>query len=161
MSEGGQHLRMGLGEDAHRLQAGRALWLGGVRVESERGAQAHSDGDVLLHALSDALLSALALGDIGIWFPDTDPRWRGLQSTHILRETLSRVAEYGWEPVQVSAVVTLDSPRLGSYRERIQSGVAEHLGLLPTRVGLTFKTSEGLAPDHVQARVLIRLRSVG
>ncbi len=150
-------MRIGYGEDSHRLEAGRPLWLGGVRIESPHGPVAHSDGDALLHALADALLSALALGDIGLLFPDTDPRWRGVDSTVILAEALRRVRDRGYRPRQVSAVVTLDRPKLNPYRGRIQERLAHLLALSAEDVGLSFKTSEGLAPAHVQARAVVLL----
>ncbi|AGK05530.1 2-C-methyl-D-erythritol 2,4-cyclodiphosphate synthase [Meiothermus ruber DSM 1279] len=148
---------MGYGEDAHRLGEGRELWLGGVRIESDRGAIAHSDGDVLLHALSDALLSAFALGDIGSYFPDHDPKWKGLESRVILEVVLQKVRESGYRLSQLSAVVTLDRPKLGPHRTSIQQHLALLTGLPEKRVGLTFKTSEGLAPDHAQCRVVVYL----
>lgn len=136
---------------------GRELWLGGVRIESDRGAIAHSDGDVLLHALSDALLSAFALGDIGSYFPDHDPKWKGLESRVILEVVLQKVRESGYRLSQLSAVVTLDRPKLGPHRTDIQQHLALLTGLPEKRVGLTFKTSEGLAPNHVQCRVVVYL----
>lgn len=154
-------LRIGYGEDAHALIAGRPLVIGGVEIESERGSVAVSDGDVLLHALADALLSAWALGDIGKLFPPDDPGSRQLDSSVIVRrvlELLARRQEGGWHIANVAAVVTLDSPKLGSLRERIQREVSGLLSLPDGAVGVTFKTSEGLAPDHVQARVTVLLQ---
>lgn len=153
-------MRIGFGEDAHRLEPGRALWLGGVHIPSERGARAHSDGDVLLHALCDALLSACALGDIGVLFPDTDAQWKDLQSRVILEAVLERVARAGYRVSQLSGVVTLDRPKLGPHRAAIQARLAELLSLPEERVGLSFKTSEGLAPDHVQARCMALLEAL-
>jgi 2-C-methyl-D-erythritol 2,4-cyclodiphosphate synthase len=150
-------MRIGFGEDAHRLEVGRELWLGGLLIESPRGAVAHSDGDVLLHALSDALLSAFAMGDIGMLFPDSDPKWKGLESRMILDLVLGKVRESGYILGQMSAVITLDRPKLGPYRSALQQHLAELVGLVKDRIGLTFKTSEGLAPDHIQARVMVYL----
>jgi 2-C-methyl-D-erythritol 2,4-cyclodiphosphate synthase len=150
-------MRIGFGEDAHRLEVGRELWLGGLLIESPRGAVAHSDGDVLLHALSDALLSAFALGDIGMLFPDSDPKWKGLESRMILDLVLGKVRESGYILGQMSALITLDRPKLGPYRSALQQHLAELVGLVKDRIGLTFKTSEGLAPDHIQARVMVYL----
>ena len=150
-------MRIGYGEDAHRLVPGRPLVLGGVAIPSERGPLAHSDGDALLHAITDALLSALALGDIGALFPDTAPENAGRSSEAFVQEALRRVEARGYRAVQVSATVVLDRPKLGPYRERIRSSVARILGLEEERVGLTFKTSEGLAPDHLQARAIALL----
>ncbi|WP_425148315.1 2-C-methyl-D-erythritol 2,4-cyclodiphosphate synthase [Deinococcus sp.] len=149
-------LRIGYGEDAHRLEAGRELWLGGLKVpDSPHGAVAHSDGDAALHAVSDALLSGLALGDIGQYFPDTDPAHAGLDSRVILKRCLELVAARGYTPHNVALVVTLDSPKLGPLRSQIAASVAALLGLEPGAVGVSFKTSEGLAPAHVQVRVTL------
>jgi len=156
---------IGYGEDAHRLEAGRKLWLGGVEVDAERGPVAHSDGDALLHALADAVLSAVGAGDIGEVFPDADPQWAGLSGAELLERVLELA---GAHPLacerprcgrvrQVRAVVTLDRPRLAPYREAMRRRVAELCGLAPADVSVAFKTSEGLAPDHVQARALVVL----
>lgn len=133
--------------------------IGGVAVPSERGADAHSDGDVLLHALADALLSTHALGDIGKLFPPSDPAFEGLDSRAIVRRVRADLESYAGPTTitNVAAVVTLDAPKLGALRERIAATVADLLGLPPERVGITFKTSEGLAPDHVQASVVLEL----
>ena len=150
--------RIGYGEDAHRLAEGRALWLGGHSVpEAPRGAVAHSDGDALLHALSDAVLSAFALGDIGMHFPPGRPETEDMDSRLILTRCLAMVAERapGARLVNAAAVVTLDAPKLGPHRDAVVASCAEFLGLAPGRFGLTFKTSEGLAPDHVQARATV------
>lgn len=155
-------LRVGYGEDSHALELGQPLIIGGVRVQSERGSVAHSDGDVLLHALADALLSAWALGDIGKLFPPGDPATRQLDSSVIVKQVLSLLAaryEGGWRIANVAAVVTLDSPKLGGYREQIQASVRGILQLPEGAVGVTFKTSEGLAPTHIQARVTVLLQN--
>jgi 2-C-methyl-D-erythritol 2,4-cyclodiphosphate synthase len=150
--------RIGYGEDAHRLEAGRALWLGGLNIEgAPHGAVAHSDGDAVLHALADALLSGLALGDIGQYYPDTDPANAGLESPVILRRCLELVREHGYQPLNVALVVTLDKPKLGGLRSEIAARVAELIGLAVTEVGVSFKTSEGLATGHVQVRVTVLL----
>lgn len=148
-------LRIGFGEDAHRLEAGRSLVLGGVAIPSPRGAVAHSDGDALLHALADALLSSLALGDIGVFFPPSNPAFKDLNSREIVHLALREVRERGGELVNVALVVTLDAPRLGPHRAVITERVASLLELPEHRVGLGFKTSEGLAPEHVQARATV------
>ena len=150
--------RTGYGEDAHRLVKGAALVLGGVRVPSEWGASAHSDGDVIFHTAADALLSAVAAGDIGQYFPDTDPQFRGLDSAVIVRRALETVRERGYVPVNLALVVTLDRPKLGPLRAEMTERTAALLGLTPAQVGLSFKTSEGLAPEHVQARATVLLR---
>jgi 2-C-methyl-D-erythritol 2,4-cyclodiphosphate synthase len=155
-------LRIGFGEDAHRLAPGRPLTLGGVAVPgAERGAVAHSDGDALLHAVADALLSAWALGDIGQHFPDTDPAHAGLDSRAIVARARALIADRAPNArlVQVSAVVTLDRPKLGPHRSAVTAALAGLLDLPVDRVGLTFKTSEGLAPDHAQARATVLWRA--
>ena len=153
-------LRVGFGEDAHALVPDRRLVLGGVEVPSLRGAAAHSDGDALLHALADALLSSLALGDIGIYYPPSDEAFRDMDSREIVSRCLGTLHTRGAELVNAVLVVTLDTPKLGAYRADISKSVAALLKLPPERVGLGFKTSEGLAPNHVQARatVLVRVR---
>ncbi len=151
--------RIGYGEDAHRLAPGRRLVLAGLEVtDSPVGAIAHSDGDAVLHAVSDALLSSLALGDIGKLYPDTDPEWKGLDSSVILRDVLERVRLGGLEIINLAVVVTLDKPKLGPLRDTMAAKLAEVLGLEANRVGITFKTSEGLAPEHVQTRATVLLR---
>ena len=153
------NIRIGLGEDAHKLEAGRALVVGGVEITSERGAAAHSDGDVLLHALADALLSGLALGDIGLYFPPSHPDFKNLDSADIVRRILSLLGENSetFYVKNVALVVTLDTPKLGTYREAMQRRVADLLGVAPQAVGIGFKTSEGLAPDHIQASATVLL----
>ena len=152
------HHRIGYGEDAHRLEPGRPLVLAGVTVpDSPHGAVAHSDGDAVLHAVADALLSSLALGDIGKLYPDTDLQWRGLDSAVILRDVLERVRSQGWRLVNLAVVVTLDRPKLGPLRDTMAAHLAALLALEPDRVGITFKTSEGLAPAHVQTRATVLL----
>ena len=153
-------IRIGYGEDAHRLATGLTLTLAGVMIEdSPHGAVAHSDGDAVLHAVADALLSALALGDIGKLYPDTDPKWRRLDSSVILQDVLARVTLLGWRIGNVACVVTLDQPKLGSRRDLMAAKLAELLGISASDVGLSFKTSEGLAMAHVQTRVAVLLTS--
>ncbi len=150
-------MRIGYGEDAHRLAPGRRLVLGGVAIPSELGPVAHSDGDALLHAVTDAVLSAVAAGDIGSLFPDTAPENAGRDSRDFLRAALERARVRGYRVAQVSATVVLDRPRLGPHRAAIAARLAGLLGLPEDRVGLSFKTSEGLAPDHLQARAVALL----
>lgn len=153
------NMRIGFGEDAHALVPDRRLILGGVEVPSLRGAAAHSDGDALLHALSDALLSSLALGDIGVYFPPSDPVYKDMDSREILSRCLGTLRTHGAELVNVSLVVTLDTPKLGPYREEIAVSLGKLLKLPAERIGLGFKTSEGLAPNHVQARATVLVRA--
>jgi 2-C-methyl-D-erythritol 2,4-cyclodiphosphate synthase len=150
-------MRLGYGEDSHLLAEGRPLYLCGLQIPSPLGAQAHSDGDAALHALTDALLSAYGLGDIGLLFPDTDPRWQGVRSEVFLREALRLVEVRGGRLLQASLVLTLDRPKLSPHRQALEESLSRLLGLPQDRVGLSFKTSEGLAPKHVQARAVVLL----
>src|SRR6516165_3646002 len=106
-------MRVGLGHDTHRLAEGRPLLLGGVRVEHARGLVGHSDADVVLHAVTDALLGAAGLGDLGDAYPDTDPAWRGVDSARFLSETLDRLNRAGWRTVNVDVIVFAQEPKLG------------------------------------------------
>jgi 2-C-methyl-D-erythritol 2,4-cyclodiphosphate synthase len=154
------NLRIGYGEDAHALAEGRPLVIGGVTIpDSPLGAVAHSDGDVLLHALSDALLSTFALGDIGYYFPPSDERYKNMDSQKILEHVLLELQGHSndFQIQNLAAVITLDTPKLGKHREAIQNKVATLLGLEPRNVGITFKTSEGMATGHIQARVTVLL----
>ncbi|GAB5602816.1 2-C-methyl-D-erythritol 2,4-cyclodiphosphate synthase [Thermus sp. FJN-A] len=150
-------MRIGYGEDSHRLEEGRPLYLCGLQIPSPVGALAHSDGDAALHALTDALLSAYGLGDIGLLFPDHDPRWRGERSVVFLQEALRLVRERGGKLVQVSLALILDRPRLATHRKALVENLSRLLQVPEDRIGLTFKTSEGLAPGHVQARAVVLL----
>ncbi len=152
------NFRIGYGEDAHKLEAGRKLVLAGLEIpDSPYGAIAHSDGDAILHAVSDALLSSLALGDIGKLYPDTDPKWHGMDSSIILRDCLTRTKTAGLEIVNLAVVVTLDRPKLGALRDTMRDHLARLLETASENVGITFKTSEGLAPMHVQTRATVLL----
>jgi 2-C-methyl-D-erythritol 2,4-cyclodiphosphate synthase len=135
-------MRVGIGHDTHRLEAGRPLVLGGVRVEHPRGAAGHSDADVVLHALTDALLGAAGLGDIGDAYPDTDPAWRGADSARFLLETLDRLNRAGWQPVNVDIIVFAQEPKLGPVKAAIRANLARLLGLPADRVNVKAKTGE-------------------
>jgi 2-C-methyl-D-erythritol 4-phosphate cytidylyltransferase/2-C-methyl-D-erythritol 2,4-cyclodiphosphate synthase len=136
--------RLGLGHDLHRLESPGPLRLGGVDVESEAHAVGHSDGDVLLHALADAVLGALALGDLGQHFSDRAPENRGRDSADFLRRALELARARGYAPSQVDAVVKLEHPKLALHRERLVARVAELLALPRDRVSIKAKTGEGL-----------------
>ena len=118
--------------------------LGGVRVPHTQGVQAHSDGDVVLHALCDALLGAMAAGDIGMHFPDTDPQWRGADSRVFLRHIPGLLRERNYTVVNVDTTVLADAPRLGKYREQMRSNIAADLNISATQVNIKATTSEGL-----------------
>ncbi|HSW49152.1 MAG TPA: 2-C-methyl-D-erythritol 2,4-cyclodiphosphate synthase [Bryobacteraceae bacterium] len=139
-------LRAGVGWDVHRLAAGRPLILGGVSIPSELGLIGHSDADVLAHAITDALLGAAALGDIGLHFPDTDPRWAGADSLHFVRKACELVKAAGYSVVNIDSTVLLERPKLKDYRTVMRERLAEALGLPVDRVSVKFKTAEGLGP---------------
>ena len=139
-------VRIGQGWDSHRLALGRPLILGGVRVPSEFGLEGHSDADVLSHAITDAILGAAALGDIGMHFPDSDPKWKGSDSLVFLRHARELAEARGYRIVNVDSTIILERPRLKDYREAIRNKVAETLGVDPSRVSLKFKTAERLGP---------------
>jgi 2-C-methyl-D-erythritol 2,4-cyclodiphosphate synthase len=139
-------IRTGLGWDVHRLAAGRPLILAGVRVPSEAGLDGHSDADVLAHAITDAILGAAALGDIGMHFPDTDPQWKGCASLEFLRLAKALMEEAGFRLVNVDSTVVLERPKLKDYRQAIREKLAGTLGLSLDRVSVKFKTAEKLGP---------------
>ena len=139
-------VRIGQGWDSHRLAPGRPLILGGVRVPSEFGLEGHSDADVLSHAITDAILGAAALGDIGMHFPDSDPQWKGSDSLVFLRHARELAEARGYRIVNVDSTIILERPRLRDYREAIRNKLAEALGVDPSRVSLKFKTAERLGP---------------
>ncbi len=139
-------IRTGLGWDVHRLAAGRPLILAGVRVPSEAGLDGHSDADVLAHAITDAILGAAALGDIGMHFPDTDPQWKGCASLEFLRHAKALMEEAGFRLVNVDSTVVLERPKLKDYRQAIREKLAGTLGLSLDRVSVKFKTAEKLGP---------------
>jgi 2-C-methyl-D-erythritol 2,4-cyclodiphosphate synthase len=138
--------RIGNGHDRHALEPGGPLRLGGVDVPHDRHAIGHSDADVLLHALTDALLGAAALGDIGELFPDTDPANRGRDSAEMLREALRRVEAAGYAIVNLDCTVMAQRPKLGDHKRSIRGRIADILGIDPGQVGLKAKTGEGLGP---------------
>jgi 2-C-methyl-D-erythritol 2,4-cyclodiphosphate synthase len=138
--------RTGIGWDVHRIAPGKPLILGGVRVEAEFGLEGHSDADVLSHAITDALLGAAALGDIGMHFPDTDPRWKGCDSLVFLRHALELAQAAGFQLLNVDSTVILEKPKLKDYRLPIRQKLAETLGLELDRVSVKFKTAEKVGP---------------
>ena len=139
-------IRTGQGWDVHRLSAGRALILGGVTVPSELGLEGHSDADVLSHAITDALLGAAALGDIGMHFPDSDPRWKGCDSLVFLRHAQELAAAQGYRIVNVDSTVILERPKLKDFRAAIRRRLADTLVLELDRVSVKFKTAEKVGP---------------
>jgi 2-C-methyl-D-erythritol 2,4-cyclodiphosphate synthase len=138
--------RTGLGWDTHRLAEGRPMLLAGVNVASDKGFEGHSDADVLAHAVTDALLGAAALGDIGMHFPDSDPRWKGADSLALLAHAVALVRARGFEIVHVDSTVILERPKLKDYREAIRASLARTLGIGIDRVSVKFKTHERVGP---------------
>jgi len=137
-------LRVGQGYDVHAWEAGDHVMLGGVRIPYSQGVRAHSDGDVLLHAICDALLGAAALGDIGMHFSDKDPQWRGADSRTFVKHIHGLLTAQEFEIVNVDATVLADEPRLGKHRQTMREYIAADLGLPLDRVNVKATTSEGL-----------------
>ncbi len=137
-------VRTGCGYDVHRLVRGRDLWLGGVLIPSDYGLSGHSDADVLLHAITDAVLGSMALGDIGAHFPDTDPQWKDAGSELFLREAARLVTEKGFHVCNVDATVVIERPRLRNHIEAIRERIAVILGISVSAVSVKATTSEGL-----------------
>jgi 2-C-methyl-D-erythritol 2,4-cyclodiphosphate synthase len=138
--------RTGLGWDVHRTAAGRPLILGGITVAADFGLEGHSDADVLSHAITDALLGAAGLGDIGTHFPDTDPRWKDADSLQFLRHARDLVRERGFVLINVDSTVILERPKLKDYRQTIREKLSETLELETERVSVKFKTAERVGP---------------
>jgi 2-C-methyl-D-erythritol 2,4-cyclodiphosphate synthase len=139
-------IRTGLGWDNHRIAEGRPLLLGGIEIPCEFGLDGHSDADILLHALTDALLGAVALGDIGMHFPDTDPAWKGASSDRFLAHAAELVRERGWRIANVDTTVILQRPKLKDFRDPIRANIARILGLELDQVSVKFKTAEKVGP---------------
>lgn len=137
-------VRTGLGVDSHRFAAGRPLILGGVEIPSELGLDGHSDADVLAHAITDAILGAAGLGDIGEHFPDTDERWRGADSVELLAAAARAAGAAGWVVVHVDATVLLERPKLSPHRAAMRERLAGALGLDPADVSVKATTGEGM-----------------
>lgn len=136
------HLRIGQGYDVHAFTAGDHVTLGGEKIPHTHGILAHSDGDVLLHAICDALLGAAGLGDIGMHFPDTDVRWKGADSRAFVRHIRELLKERDFVIVNVDSTVICEAPRLGKYREAMRTNIASDLGVNITRVNIKATTSE-------------------
>ena len=153
--------RIGEGWDTHALVTGRKLVLGGVHVPHERGLLGHSDADVLLHAITDALLGAAALGDIGRHFPDTDERFKGADSMVLLAEAASRVRQAGWAIGNIDSTVIAQAPKLAPYIPAMQRGIAAALGLAFDAVNVKAKTAEKMGPVgeglSMEARAVVLL----
>jgi len=140
------NLRIGEGWDTHRLVEGRPLILGGVRIEYNKGLLGYSDADVLLHAITDALLGAAGLGDIGRHFSDTDPQYQGADSALLLHEALKKVREQGWRLVNVDSTIVAQAPKLAGYMPLIRTRLAQILECDEAQVNVKAKTAEKLGP---------------
>ena len=155
-------MRIGSGYDVHKLVPERTLYLGGVKVDYPKGLQGHSDGDVLLHAVCDALLGAAGLGDIGTFFPDSDPQHKGANST-VFVENIYRLIneEHGWQVVNIDCTVFARTPKLGGVRDDIRKSLAWLLHVSPKAVNVKFKTMNEVGPvgrgDAIAAQVSLLL----
>lgn len=138
--------RIGQGWDVHRIEAGRPLILGGIAIPSEFGLAGHSDADVLSHAITDAILGAIAAGDIGVHFPDTDPKWKGAGSLVFLKQACDLAAAAGFHIVNIDSTVILERPKLKDFRTAIRESLAQAMGIDVARVSVKFKTAEGVGP---------------
>lgn len=136
--------RIGQGYDVHQIREGLPMFLGGVQIPSDRGFVAHSDGDVAIHALCDALLGALALGDIGHLFPDTSDEWKGIDSKILLAKVMELISERGWQVGNVDITIALQAPKLAPFVEQMRSVLAEILGVSADRVSVKATTTEHL-----------------
>jgi 2-C-methyl-D-erythritol 2,4-cyclodiphosphate synthase len=140
------NLRIGQGWDVHRIGAGRPLIIGGVTIPWEMGLLGHSDADVLAHAITDAILGAIAGGDIGMHFPDIDPRWKGRDSLEFLKHACGLAAEAGFKIANVDSTVILERPKLKDHRRAIRDSLARAMGIDVSLVSVKFKTAEGVGP---------------
>ena len=151
-------MRIGYGWDSHEFKNGLHLRIGGVEIPYSKGLAGHSDGDVLLHALTDALLGAVAAGDIGRYFPPSDPQWKGADSIIFVHEALKQVRRAGYVVANVDSTVILAEPKLGPHSARIQARLAKLLGIRATQVGVKAKTPEGMGTDNAAiAHVVVLL----
>lgn len=137
-------MRIGIGTDTHRLVEGRPLVVGGVQVTSERGGEGHSDADVLLHAIADAILGALCEGDIGVHFPDRDPQWKGADSLDLLSRVMWLVRERNLRVINIDSTVVLEDPKLRPYIDTMRKNIADVIGTDLAVVSVKAKTGEGM-----------------
>lgn len=137
-------MQIGLGYDVHRLVTGRNLVLGGITIPFEKGLLGHSDADVLVHAVCDALLGAAGLGDIGIHFPDTDPEFKDICSMKLLADTYEMIRRKGFKILNLDSTVFAEAPTLNPYKKAIQKNIAHAIGIEPTYVNIKATTTEGL-----------------
>ena len=154
-------IRVGLGYDIHRLIEGRRLLLGGVELPFEKGEDGHSDGDVLYHAITDAILGASGLGDIGSFFPPEDMKWKDADSAELLKTVMQKVRDAGWHIENLDCIVKLEKPKFIPYRQQVIESIARTLDVAPDQVFVKAKTGEKLPPvgtsDAVEATVVCLL----
>lgn len=151
-------MRIGYAFDSHEFRPGVPLKIGGIAIPHDKGLAGHSDGDVLLHAITDALLGAIAAGDIGTFFPPTDPKWKGADSAIFIAEALKQVKAAGYKIANVDSTLILAQPKIVPHSKRIQQRVAELLGINPDQVGIKAKTPEGLGTENAAiAHVVVLL----
>jgi 2-C-methyl-D-erythritol 2,4-cyclodiphosphate synthase len=151
-------MRIGYGWDSHEFKKGVPLKIGGVALDHTHGLAGHSDGDVLLHALTDALLGAIAAGDIGGYFPPSDPKWKGADSTIFVAEALAQIRKRGFEVCNVDSTLILAAPKIGPQAQRIRARIAELLEISALDVGVKGKTPEGMGTDNAAiAHVVVLL----
>lgn len=137
------NLRVGHGTDIHRVKAGDGITLGGVKIPCEFALIGHSDADLVLHSLTDALLGAGSMGDIGSWFPDDDPKYSGADSSELLKQVVSEILSKGYKIINADVIITCEKPKLASYKEQIKGRVADLLRVPSERVNIKAKTNEG------------------
>ena len=156
--------RVGIGYDIHRLVEGRRLVLGGIEIEHTKGLWGHSDADVVLHAVTDALLGAAGLPDIGDLFPDTDPAYKDADSRVLMKDAMERVRESGFRAGNLDVIVHAEAPKLSPYKRRIAESLASLAGISPQRVSVKAKTNEGMGPlghtDAIACTAIVSLISV-
>jgi 2-C-methyl-D-erythritol 2,4-cyclodiphosphate synthase len=153
--------RIGFGWDSHEFQRGVPLKIGGVLLPHDSGLAGHSDGDVLLHALTDALLGAVAAGDIGSYFPPSDPKWKGADSAVFVQEAMKQIETKGYAVGNIDCTLVLAAPKIGPHAKTIQENVAKLLGITPGQVGIKAKTPEGVGTDNAAvAHVVVLLTEI-
>ena len=154
-------MRIGYGWDSHEFKYGVPLKIGGLAITHDRGLAGHSDGDVLLHAITDALLGAVAAGDIGTFFPPNDPKWKGADSRVFVEEALEQIRHAGYRIVNLDSTLILSAPKIAPIAKKIQQSVAELLNIEPNCVGIKAKTPEGMGTDNAAiAHVAVLLEEV-
>ena len=157
--------RIGFGVDFHQLAAGRELWLGGIHIPYDRGGLGHSDADVLLHAVCDALLGALNLGDIGLHFPNTDPAWKDIDSKILLEKTYGLVREKGWKVVNIDSTVCLEAPKIMKYAGAMREAMGQRLGIAADDISIKATTTEQMGfvgrGERLTAYATVLLEKIG